>query len=157
MTSHTGLQVIDDFLAGVLHEGEKADVTEEGLEDGGSHVGPIAVYEQFLRGYYSTSFFRPTFSFQMMSSTSTEVKTKYLPVEHAFKLGRVDHVSLEGGKEDLWGVTEDDDSEGNGEGEDVDAERHLGPAPFVEPANKLLKIVKFLNKKLHSNFEAQMR
>lgn len=44
----TGLQVVDDFLAGVLHEGEEANVSEEGLEDGGSHVGPIRKYEQFV-------------------------------------------------------------------------------------------------------------
>jgi hypothetical protein len=38
----TGLQVVNDLLAGVLHKGEEANVPEEGLEDSGSHVGPMS-------------------------------------------------------------------------------------------------------------------
>ena len=65
-----------------------------------------------------------------------------MPVEHALKLGRVYHVPLEGGKEDLRGVAEDDDSEGDGKGGDVDAKGHLGPAPLVEPKHRFNKIEK---------------
>ena len=36
----TGLEVVNDLLAGVLHEGQEADVAEQGLEDGSGHVRP---------------------------------------------------------------------------------------------------------------------
>ena len=51
------------------------------------------------------------------------------PVEHAVELCRVAHVALQRRQEDLRRVAEDDDAQRNGECEDVDAQRHLRPAP----------------------------
>ena len=36
-----GLEVVHDLFAGVLHEGQEADVAKEGFEDGRGHVGPL--------------------------------------------------------------------------------------------------------------------
>ena len=48
------------------------------------------------------------------------------------ELGLVQHVSLQGGQEDLRSVAEDNDSQSNGKGEDVNTQRHLGPAPRAD-------------------------
>ena len=54
------------------------------------------------------------------------------PVEHALELALVDHVLLERGQEDLRGVAEDDDAQGDREAENVDVDRHLGEGPVVD-------------------------
>ena len=51
------------------------------------------------------------------------------PVQHAVEPRRIYHVALQGGEEDLRGVAEDDDPKGDGEGEDVDVQRHLAESP----------------------------
>ncbi len=70
-------------------------------------------------------------------------KNKYkfdadLPVEHALELRRVDHVAFEGGEEDLRGVAEHDDTKGDREGQDVDAEGDLRPTPVFDPKKIIL-------------------
>ena len=75
------------------------------------------------------------------------------PVQHALKLGRVYHVSLEGRKEYLGCVTEDNDPQGDGEGQDVDAEGYLGPAPLIEPKKNGTNGHQF-QKALSTNFGA---
>lgn len=52
------------------------------------------------------------------------------PVQHPIELGSIDHVALQGGQEDLRGVREDDDPEGDGKFAHVNAPPDTAPAPF---------------------------
>lgn len=47
------------------------------------------------------------------------------PVEHVAELCRILHVSLQCGQEDLRGVAEDDNAQGDGKGGPVQVEGHL--------------------------------
>ena len=56
------------------------------------------------------------------------------PVQHTVELGFIYHVLLQCGEEDLASVAEHNDPEGNGEGEDVNAQGNLreGPVPSTQ-------------------------
>ena len=51
------------------------------------------------------------------------------PIQHAVKPRRIRHVSLQGRQKDLRSVTEYDNTQRDGEGKDVDAQRDLRPSP----------------------------
>lgn len=55
------------------------------------------------------------------------------PVHHAVELAGLLHVPLQRGQEDLRGVAEDDDADGDGELLDVDVELDLVPRPVSRP------------------------
>ena len=53
------------------------------------------------------------------------------PVQHAVKLGFINHILLQRGQEDLAGVAEHNDSQGDGEGQDVHPQGDLGEGPVA--------------------------
>ncbi len=55
------------------------------------------------------------------------------PVHHAVELAGLLHVPLQRREEDLRGVAEDDDADGDWELLDVDVELHLVPGPVSRP------------------------
>ena len=55
------------------------------------------------------------------------------PLQHAVELAGLLHVSLQRGQEDLGGVAEHDDADGNGEFLHVDVKLHFFPGPLSSP------------------------
>ncbi len=59
-----GLEVVDDLLAGVLHEGQEADVAEQSLEDGRSDVRPSLKCK--LHSHWRRFFVKPSTTVTVM-------------------------------------------------------------------------------------------
>ena len=53
------------------------------------------------------------------------------PVHHTVELVLVDHVLFQGADEDLGGVAEHDDAQGDGEWEDIHREANFGEGPIL--------------------------